>query len=116
MENDENGYIVFITSDQLGTGEKELGGMLMKAFLNTLWEAESRPDKIILMNNGVKLGVDGADALETLALLEREGVNILSCGTCLAYYRLTQKLKVGGVSNMREIVNVMLAAPKIIKI
>jgi selenium metabolism protein YedF len=109
-------YVVFITSDRLGVGEERLGEILIKAFLNTIWEAEQKPDKIVLMNNGVKLGTDGSEVLETLELLEKEGVSIISCGTCLVYYGLTEKLKVGLASNMYEIVDILINSPKVIKI
>ncbi len=112
----KSSYIIFITSDRLGTGDKRLGEILIKAFLNTIWESESKPEKIVFINNGVKLTTEGSEALETLQLLEQEGVKIISCSTCLAYYNLTEKLKVGLASNMYEIVNVLLDAPKVIKI
>lgn len=109
-------YAVFITSDQLGTGDQRLGEILIKAFLNTLWEAEKKPVSIILINTGVKLGTEGSEVLDTLELLEKEGIHIISCGTCLAYFKLTEKLKVGMTSNMYEIVNILLDTPKIVKI
>ena len=116
MDITESGYTVFITSNRLGTGDERLGELLIKAFLNCIWQARPRPERIILMNNGVKLGIDGSDALETLALLEKDGVDILSCGTCLAYYNLTERLKAGRVSNMHEIVDALLAALRVIRI
>jgi len=116
MGTDKNRYVVFITSDQLGTGEKELGKILIKAFLNTLWEAESKPERIVFMNDGVKLSVEGSEVLETLLLLEKDGVEILTCGTCLAYYNLTEEFRIGKISNMREIVSVLLDTPRLIKI
>ncbi|UCG55317.1 MAG: sulfurtransferase-like selenium metabolism protein YedF [Dehalococcoidia bacterium] len=109
-------YVIFITSDQLGVGDERLGEILMKAFLNTIWEAEEKPDHIILINKGVKLSTEGSEVLETLELLEKEGVDIVSCGTCLAYYEMTDKLKVGLASNMYEIVNILTSTPKIVKI
>lgn len=109
-------YILFITSDRLGTGDKRLGEILVKAFLNTIWEAEKKPDSVILINNGVKLSTEGSEVLDTLELLEKEGIHIMSCGTCLAYYELTDKLKVGLASNMYEIVNILINTPKIINI
>lgn len=109
-------YILFITSDRLGTGDKRLSEILIKAFLNTIWEAEKKPDSVILINNGVKLSTEGSEVLDTLELLEKEGIQIISCGTCLAYYILTDKLKVGLASNMYEIVNILINIPKIIKI
>jgi len=67
--------VVLITTDRLGTGSEELGKILMKAFLNTLWDASPRPEKILFMNDGVQLTVEGSDVLDTLHLLEN-GVNI----------------------------------------
>ena len=88
----------------------------MKAFLNTLWDASPRPGKILFMNDGVRLTVEGSDVLDTLHLLENEGVEIYSCGTCLAYYELTDKLDVGQVTNMYETVESLLSSDKVIKI
>ena len=108
--------VVLITTDRLGTGSEELGKILMKAFLNTLWDASPRPGKILFMNDGVRLTVEGSDVLDTLHLLENEGVEIFSCGTCLAYYELTDKLDVGMVTNMYETVESLLSSDKVIKI
>ena len=110
------GYAVFITSDRLGTGDERLGEILIKAFLNTIWEADNKPESIILINNGIKLSTEGSEVLDSLRLLEEEGVNIVSCGTCLAYYGLTDKLRVGLTSNMYDIVKILLDTPKMIKI
>lgn len=109
-------YTVFITSDRLGSGEKRLGEILIKAFLNTLWEAKKKPESVIFINNGVKLTTAESEVLDSLKLLEKEGIHIISCGTCLAYYELTEKLEVGLASNMYEIVNILIDTPKIIKI
>ncbi len=116
VEKASSDFIIFITSDRLGVGDERLGEILIKAFLNTIWEAELKPDKVVLMNSGVKLATEGSEGLETLELLEKEGVDVISCGTCLAYYELTDKLKVGLTSNMYEIVNILINTPKVIKI
>lgn len=110
------GFVIFITTNLLGTGDENLGEILMKAFLNTIWDTKPKPDKIIFMNHGVKLTTEGSDVLESLQLLEKDGIQIISCGTCLAYYNLTENLRVGLASNMYEIVSTLLGAPKIIKI
>jgi selenium metabolism protein YedF len=108
--------VVFITTDKLGTGDERLGGILMKAFLNTLWDNEPKPARIIFMNSGVKLTVEGSDVLEALMLLEQDGVQIFSCGTCLDYYGIKDKLTVGKVTNMYETVHSLTSAGKVIKI
>ena len=108
--------VVFITTDKLGIGDEKLGGILMKAFLNTLWDNEPKPSRIIFMNSGVKLTVEGSDVLEALMLLEQDGVQIFSCGTCLDYYGIKDKLTVGKVTNMYETVHSLTSAGKVIKI
>ncbi len=110
------GVVVFITTDQLGVGEERLGGILMKAFLNTLHDSEPKPEKIMFINNGVKLTTEGSDMLDSLAALTADGVQIISCGTCLNYYGILDKLKFGIAGNMYDIVNVLLEAGKVIKI
>lgn len=110
------GVVVFITTDQLGVGEERLGQILMKAFLNTLHDSEPKPEKILFINNGVKLTTEGSDVLDSLAALTADGVQIMSCGTCLNYYGILDKLKFGIAGNMYDIVNVLLEAGKVIKI
>jgi len=108
--------VVCITSDQFGVGEERLGEILMKAFLNTLWDYEPRPAKMLFINSGVMLTTKGSEVLETLSLLEQEGVEIFSCGTCLDYYEIKDKLRVGKVTNMYETVASLMLARKVIQI
>jgi selenium metabolism protein YedF len=110
------GLVVFITSDKLGEGDERLGGILMKAFLNTLHDSEPKPEKILFINNGVKLTTEGSEVLDSLEALSHDGVQIMSCGTCLTYYGIVDKLKYGIAGNMYDIVNVLLEAGKVIKI
>jgi selenium metabolism protein YedF len=106
--------VLFISSDCIGRGSAELGERLMGAFFQVLPELESRPTKIILMNSGVKLAVEGSPTLEDLRALAEQGVEILACGTCLNYFDLTKKLAVGRVSNMYEIAKSLLEAGRIV--
>ncbi len=108
--------VVFITTDRLGTGNRRLGEILMKSFLNTLWDASPKPAKLLFINDGVRLTTEGSEVLETLELLGKDGVEIFSCGTCLEYYHLKEKLKVGQVTNMYDTVASLLSAGKVIKI
>ena len=109
-------FVVFIDSDSLGRGSEELGKILMRSFLQTLEQSESRPQKIILMNSGVKLSCEGSEVLEDLQEFSRKGVEILSCGTCLDYFGVKKKLRVGKVSNMYEILDSLARAGKVIKV
>jgi len=88
----------------------------MKAFLNTLWDYQPRPAKLLFINSGVMLTTEGSEVLEALKLLEKEGVKIFSCGTCLDYYGVKEKLRVGKVTNMYEIVDALLTAGKVVNI
>lgn len=110
------GDVVCITTDRFGRGSEELGRMLMSAFLNTLWDYRPRPAKLFFINAGVMLTTEGSEVLEALELLEKEGVEIFSCGTCLGYYGIKDKLKVGKVSNMYEIVDALLTGGRVINI
>ena len=111
-----NADVICITTDRLGTGDKKLGEILMKAFLNTLWDYQPRPAKVLFINSGVTLTTEGSDVLETLNLLEEEGVEIFSCGTCLDYYEIKDKLRVGKVTNMYETVDALITAAKVVNI
>ncbi len=102
------GKTLLVSTDSLGRGSEELGKVLVKALLNTLSGNESLPEKIVLINSGVKLACEGSDVLEALQVVVDKGVELLACGTCLNYFGLTEKLKVGRVSNAYEILNVLL--------
>jgi selenium metabolism protein YedF len=99
---------VFVGSSAIGSGSDELGELLMKGFLSTLMELPCLPERIILMNGGVKLAVEGSPALDKLTALAARGVEILSCGTCLDYYKVKDRLAVGRVTNMFEIAGLLM--------
>ena len=98
---------IFISSDKIGNGNDELGAILMKGFIYTLTESKPYPKSILLVNSGVKLTTENYDTVGNLKILEEAGVEILSCGTCLDYYGLKGSLKLGSVTNMYTIVDIM---------
>ena len=106
--------VVAISSAAMGRGDDELGRTLMKGFLYALSQLEKLPEKILFYNGGVTWTTEGSDSLEDLKTMEEQGVEILSCGTCLNFYGLTDKLKVGNVTNMYDIVESMAKADKVI--
>ncbi len=108
--------VVFIDTDSLGRGSEELGRILMRSFLQTLEQSGVHPEKVILMNSGVKLSCEGSEVLEDLQEMAEKGVEVLSCGTCLDFFGIKKKLLVGKVSNMYEIINSLAGAGKTIKI
>lgn len=107
--------LIFIDGETVGRGSEELGQILMRSFLMTLKELTPLPWRIIFINSGVKLAVEGSPYLNTLVDLQTLGTEILSCGTCLDYYKLKETLKVGRVSNMYEIETSFVEAAKVIK-
>ncbi len=107
--------VVYINSDLLGVGDEALGSFLMKAFLKTLLDLETKPNRLILINSSVQLASEGSEVLETLTKLSEAGTEILSCGTCLDFYKLREKMSVGRISNMYEIIQSMLEADRVIK-
>jgi len=106
---------VFISSNLFGHGDDELGRILMRAFIKTIRELSPKPNKVIFANSGVKLTTQGSDLIEELNKLEELGVEIMSCGTCLDYFKLVGKLEVGIASNMYEIAQSLVDADRIVK-
>jgi selenium metabolism protein YedF len=102
--------VVALSGDTMGRGSEELGRILIKAFLNTLAEGDPPPWRAVLFNSGVKLAVDGEDTVEAISNLSRLGVEVLVCGTCLDFFGLKDKLAVGTVSNMYDILTTMLSS------
>ncbi|MEA4964830.1 MAG: sulfurtransferase-like selenium metabolism protein YedF [Oscillospiraceae bacterium] len=110
------GTVVAIGASQLGRGSEELGATLMKGFLYALSQQEALPAAVILFNGGAKLPIAGSASLEDLRTLEASGVEILTCGTCLNFYGLTDQLAVGSVTNMYTIAEKLSAADRVINL
>ena len=111
------GVVLFIGSDTLGRGEDhQLGGLLMQKFLHELGGLGSRPETILLANNGVKLVTQDSLVIGELRQLQDQGIDILACGTCLSRFQLTDKVAVGRVSDMYTIADTLLKARKTISL
>jgi selenium metabolism protein YedF len=110
------GTVVLIGSATIGVGEEELGRILMTSFLKTLTQAEPRPAAVILWHRGVHLACQGSELCAELGKLAGSGVEVLSCGTCLDYYRIKDKLAAGRVTNMLEIVTRLSTAHRVVRV
>jgi selenium metabolism protein YedF len=108
--------VMLITSSTLGQGSEELGKLLMRSFIFTLKESDTPPERLLFLNGGINLTVEGSPVLDELQELAARGVEIFSCGTCLDYYQLKDKLKVGQVTNMYDTVDAMLLSGKCITV
>lgn len=107
--------VVVLSSNCMGTGDDTLGAALMKGFVYALTQLDNAPDTVLLYNGGAKLSVEGAETVQDLKILEENGTEILTCGTCLNHYGLADKLAVGEVTNMYTIAEKMSEAGKVVR-
>lgn len=107
--------VVVISSDKMGDGDPELGQILIKGFIYSLTQLEKLPDTVLFYNKGAFLTCEDSPVLEDLRTLEKEGTKICTCGTCLDFYKMKEKLAVGNIVNMYVIVETQSKADLIIK-
>lgn len=112
----DSGEVIVIMSNRMGSGNDELGEVLIKSYLFALNESSPLPRSVIFLNGGVELTTKNEACVEHIRLLESKGVEVLSCGTCLDYYNLKQDLKVGTITNMYTIVEAMKSASNVVTI
>lgn len=108
--------VIAISKDFMGNGSEELGKILIKGFVYTSSEYEKLPKTMVFFNSGVKLTCEDSPCIDDLQKLQDKGVEIISCGTCLDYFGLKEKLLVGEISNMYSIYETLFNAGKVINI
>jgi selenium metabolism protein YedF len=108
-------FIVVVSSDKMGEGDDELGLLLMGNFIKALKDLDHLPQKIVFYNRGVTLAAKESTLIEHLIDLERMGVEILLCATCVNHYKIAEKTGAGILSNMYVIAEAMASAIKIVK-
>jgi selenium metabolism protein YedF len=111
-----NNRVFMVTSDRLGDGPVELGRLLMRNFIHSLLETGELPTRLLFLNSGAFLTCEGSDVLEALDKLQGMGVEIFSCGLCLDFFTIKDKLRVGGTTNMLAIAESLLSADSVIKL
>lgn len=114
--NGTKNVMVLITSGHMGHGDDALGDMLMFNFIKTLKEMGSDLRCVAFVNNGVKFTVEGSEAVPFLQELAGNGVQILACGACLAYFHILDAIQVGEVTNMFDIVTGMKRADSVVTV
>jgi selenium metabolism protein YedF len=107
--------LLVIESSVLGDGEPDLGEKLMRAFLKVLLDSGDLPAQIIFMNSGIFLTTQHSSVLELLKSYEKQGSEILSCGTCLDYYGQKEELEVGRPTNMADTVHALKSYKKVLR-
>jgi selenium metabolism protein YedF len=115
-ETDAKKIMVVCATDRMGFGDDDLGLKLMVNFLRTLKEMGNELWRLVFVNNGVKLTIDGSEVLGDLQQYENDGLKILVCGTCLTYFDLLERKQVGETTNMLDIVTAMQLADKVISL
>jgi len=114
--SDDKKVVVLLGTEVLGRGDDVLGRKLVLNFLLTLKEMGQELWRVVLVNGGVKLAVEGAEALSSLRELENEGARVLVCGTCLNHFGLLEKKRIGETTNMLDIVTALQLADKVISL
>jgi selenium metabolism protein YedF len=107
--------VVQVTGNTMGTGNDELGQLLLRSFLKTQVQLEHRPEAVIFYNDGVKLCCEGSLVLDDLQTMESEGIEIVACGTCLNFFELADRLMVGRVTDMLEIATILSEAGRVVR-
>ncbi|MEJ2729409.1 MAG: sulfurtransferase-like selenium metabolism protein YedF [Deltaproteobacteria bacterium] len=114
--SDAKKIMVMCASDRIGYGDEALGLKLMINFLRTLKEMGNELWRLVFVNNGVKLTIEGSEVLEDLKAYEAAGLKILVCGTCLDHFHLLEKKQVGETTNMLDIVTAMQLSDRVINL
>lgn len=107
--------VVQVSSTVMGRGDDDLGELLLRSFLKTQAQLESKPSAVLFYNDGVKLCCQGSTVIDDLRALEKEGIEIIACGTCLNFFELADQLEVGRVTDMLEIASTLAQAGRLIR-
>ena len=113
--NGKGKLVISVYTDCMGRGDDELGHKLMKAFIFAVTQQEELPATMLFYNGGAKLTVEGSPVLDDLKGLAEQGVEILTCGTCLDHFGIKDQLAVGEVTNMYVIVEKMEQAVRVVR-
>lgn len=108
--------MIMCATDRMGFGDDALGLKLMVNFIRTLKEMGPELWRLVFVNAGVKLTIDGSEVVDDLKALEKDGLQILVCGTCLTHFGLLERKQVGETTNMLDIVTAMQLADRVINI
>lgn len=95
--------VILLGNAGLGSGDRQLGGMILANFLRLLSEGAALPEYIVLWNEGVSIAAEGSNWIEHLKKLQELGVKIVLCRTCVEFLGLDDKIAVGEIGNMVQI-------------
>jgi len=112
---EKGNYVVAITSDKMGDGDAELGHLLIGNFIKALKDLDRLPQHIVFYNKGVTLAANDSQFIEHIKDLEKMGVEIHLCATCVNYYKLESNIAVGTLSNMYSIAEILASSGNVIR-
>jgi selenium metabolism protein YedF len=112
---EKGNFVVVVASDKMGEGDDKLGYLLINNFIKALKDLDNLPQKIVFYNRGVTLVTNNSPVIEDLKDLEKMGVELLLCATCINHYCLEKSVSTGTLSNMYEIAEAMASAGTIIR-
>ena len=108
--------IILITNNGMGKADEKLQQTLAGKYFELLAQNGSLPAAICFYTDGVKLVCEGSPVIEQLRGLESKGVRLIVCSTCLNYFNLSEKVQVGIVGGMGDILEAQIKADKVITI
>jgi len=108
--------VLLIKSDTMGDAPRELGVKLIGAFFRKLCLNKDKPHWVIFYGTGVKLMTSESPIMDALEILSSSGVDLLACGTCVRYFDLEDKIAVGRVSSMDEVVSIIMKGDDVVSI
>jgi hypothetical protein len=108
--------VILVARQGMGEAPEVLQQKLFNTYLRLLLENETLPEAICFYTDGVKLVIEGSPLLERLSLVEQKGVRLVICSTCLDFFGLTDKVRVGIVGGMADIIEAQARAEKVISI
>lgn len=115
LQTGKKKVVVAIGTDHMGQGNDELGKILMKSFIYALSQQDELPSAVIFYNGGVHITCEESPMIDDLKSMEAMGCEIISCGTCLDFYDLKDKLLLGEISNMYSIVETLTQADLVVR-
>ena len=117
MDNNSKAIVIIFQNNGMGqTSEQPLRDKLTKTFLTLTAQNTNLPRAICFYTEGVRLACEGSPVLEELRVLETKGVHLILCQTCLDYFGLKDKVKVGIVGGMGDIMTAMWEADTVITV
>ena len=117
MMDTSKAIVIIFKSNGMGeTGEQPLKDKLTKTFLTLTRQNPDLPRALCFYTEGVRLACEGSPVLEELHALEAAGVHLILCQTCLDYFSLKDKVKVGIVGGMADIMAAMWQADTVVTV